>query len=128
MQEELWWPFICRVGQNRIYTLDTTVYLVISLPKLPYINRIYVVLANPIYLSHMLRKDPPLQRLATACELLLCMSCMGDRVYKYARACQVHHIHNTTHSLTHSLTHALTHSRTHALIYTHACAATGHGL
>jgi hypothetical protein len=25
-----------------------TVYLVISLPKIPYINRIYMVLANPI--------------------------------------------------------------------------------
>jgi hypothetical protein len=36
-----------RVGQNRIYTPCTTVYLVISLPKTPYINRIYVVLANP---------------------------------------------------------------------------------
>jgi len=26
-----------------------TVYLVISLPKIPYIHRIYMVLANPIY-------------------------------------------------------------------------------
>ena len=36
-----------RVGQNRIYTPYTTVYLVISLPKLPYIHRTYMVLANP---------------------------------------------------------------------------------
>jgi hypothetical protein len=36
-----------RVGQNRIYTPYMTVYLVISLPKLPYIHRIYMVLANP---------------------------------------------------------------------------------
>ena len=27
-----------RVGQNRMYTLYMTVYLVISLPKIPYIN------------------------------------------------------------------------------------------
>ena len=37
---------ICRVGQNRIYTPYMTVYLVISLPKIPYIHRIYMVLAN----------------------------------------------------------------------------------
>jgi hypothetical protein len=38
---------MCRVGQNRIYTPYVTVYLVISLPKIPYIQRIYMVLANP---------------------------------------------------------------------------------
>ena len=40
---------IQRVGQNRIYTPYMTVYLVISLPKIPYIHRIYMVLANPLY-------------------------------------------------------------------------------
>jgi hypothetical protein len=40
---------IPRVGQNRIYTPYMTVYLVISLPKLPYIHRIYMVLANPTH-------------------------------------------------------------------------------
>jgi len=38
---------ICRVGQNRIYTYIYTVYLVISKPKIPYVHRIYMVLANP---------------------------------------------------------------------------------
>jgi hypothetical protein len=33
---------MCRVGQNRIYTYIYTVDLVISLPKLPYIHRIYI--------------------------------------------------------------------------------------
>jgi len=37
----------CRVGQNRIYTYIYTVYLVISKPKIPYVHRIYMVLANP---------------------------------------------------------------------------------
>ena len=32
---------MCRVGQNRIYTPYMTVYLVISLPKILYIHRIY---------------------------------------------------------------------------------------
>ena len=41
--------YMTRVGQNRIYTPYTTVYLVISLPKIPYVHRIYMVLANPIY-------------------------------------------------------------------------------
>jgi hypothetical protein len=36
-----------RVGQDRIYTPYMTVYLVISLPKIPWIHRIYMVLANP---------------------------------------------------------------------------------
>ena len=37
---------MCRVGQNRINTPFMTVFLVISLPKIPYIHRIYMVLAN----------------------------------------------------------------------------------
>jgi hypothetical protein len=37
---------IRRDGQNRIYTLYMTVYLVISLLKILYIHRIYMVLAN----------------------------------------------------------------------------------
>jgi hypothetical protein len=37
-----------RVGQNRIITPYMTVYLVISLPKIPYTHRIYMVLAKPI--------------------------------------------------------------------------------
>jgi len=41
--------FISRVGQNRIYAPYMAVYLVISLPNVPYMHRIYMVLANPIY-------------------------------------------------------------------------------
>ena len=40
---------IYRVGQNRIYTPYMTVYLVISLPKIPYVHRVYIVLANPTH-------------------------------------------------------------------------------
>ena len=40
---------ISRAGQNRIYTPYMTVYLLISLPKIPYTNRIYMVLANPTH-------------------------------------------------------------------------------
>jgi hypothetical protein len=36
-----------RVGQNRIYTPYITVYLKKRLLKIPYIHRIYMVLANP---------------------------------------------------------------------------------
>jgi negative regulator of sigma E activity len=38
-----------RVGQNRIYTPYMAVYLVIPLPKIPYMHRIYMVLTNSIY-------------------------------------------------------------------------------
>ena len=38
-----------RVGQNRIYAPYMTVYLVFSLPKLPFVHRIFMVLANPKY-------------------------------------------------------------------------------
>jgi len=38
-----------RVGQNRIYTPYMTVYLVISLPKIPYIHRIYIYIYIYIY-------------------------------------------------------------------------------
>jgi len=36
-----------RVGQNRIYTPYMTIYLIESLPKIPYMHRMYMVLANP---------------------------------------------------------------------------------
>ena len=41
---------IYRVGQNRKYMYKYTVYLVISKLKIPYVHRIYMVLANPRYI------------------------------------------------------------------------------
>ena len=54
---ELWCPgvcmcvlmCICEVGQNCIYSLYMTVYLVVSLPQIPYLHRIYMVLADQMY-------------------------------------------------------------------------------
>ena len=46
--------FICRVGQNCICTPYMTAHLAISLPKVPYIHRIYMVLAY-LYLFVVLR-------------------------------------------------------------------------
>jgi len=34
-----------------VYTPYMTVYLVISLPKIPYVHRRYMVLANPVCLQ-----------------------------------------------------------------------------
>jgi hypothetical protein len=42
---------IYRVGQNGIYAPYMIVYLVISLPKIPYKHRTYMVLANPTYIQ-----------------------------------------------------------------------------
>ena len=41
---------IYRAGRNRMYAPYTTVYWVNSLPKIPYVYRIYMVLANPKYI------------------------------------------------------------------------------
>jgi len=41
--------YMCRVGQNCIYTPYMTVYFVISLPEVPYMYPMYMVLANPMY-------------------------------------------------------------------------------
>ena len=38
-------------GQNRIYAPYMTVYLVISLPRIPCMHHIHVVMANPTYCS-----------------------------------------------------------------------------
>jgi hypothetical protein len=36
-------PYVCRVGQNRIYTPYMTVCFMLSLPKFPYIHRIVYI-------------------------------------------------------------------------------------
>ena len=38
---------LCRVGHNRVYAPYMTVYLVVSLPKIPCIHCVCTVLANP---------------------------------------------------------------------------------
>ena len=43
--------YICRVGQNRMYTPYLTVYLAISLPKTPYINRTGIHGSGQLYTS-----------------------------------------------------------------------------
>ena len=55
---------MCRFGQNHIYTPYMTIYLVVSLSKVPYINRIYIIMANPMYVCWRGR----------GCVLILCLS------------------------------------------------------
>jgi len=48
----VWYDQNCnmmRVGQNRMHKPYMTVYLVVSLPRIPYIHRYYMVLANATY-------------------------------------------------------------------------------
>ena len=47
---------VFRVGQNRIYTRYMTVYLVISLPKTPFIHT-YMALASPTCVSKILKAE-----------------------------------------------------------------------
>jgi len=77
---------ISRVGQNHIYTPFMTVYLMISLPKIPYIHRIYMVLANPTYLvscyNAMLEVRTHIAAWALGCfiqTLLLCLSSLAGK-------------------------------------------------
>jgi len=71
---------VLRVGQNRIYTSYMTVYMVISLPKLPYTHRIYMVLANPT--SSSLHQTIRLGRLCVwrslnlPSQLCMCVVCL----------------------------------------------------
>jgi len=60
-----------RVGQNSIYTPYMTVYLVISLPKIPYTHRIHMVLANPVCLRNFISTAPTDMRLLLRQLLLL---------------------------------------------------------
>jgi hypothetical protein len=46
---------ISRVGQNRIYTPEMTVYSMIFLPIVPCMHRIYMVLAKPMYKAALIR-------------------------------------------------------------------------
>jgi hypothetical protein len=56
---------MCRAGHNRLDTPYMTVYLMKSLPKLPYIHGKYMVLANPthVYINLLLTTSmTPLQQ------------------------------------------------------------------
>jgi len=50
-----------RVGQNRVYTPYMTVYLVISLPKVLCIRRMYMVLASPTHGAHAAEAMPTIK-------------------------------------------------------------------
>jgi len=68
-------PQMWRVGQNRIYTYIYTVYLVISKQKLPYVHRIYMVLANPtdvpfVIAAHFFRMGKQMMNNQTVCTFL----------------------------------------------------------
>ena len=55
-----------RVGKNCIHTQHMTVYLVISLPKIPFMHRIYMVLASPVH-EEIVRWEPPLSNAKDSC-------------------------------------------------------------
>jgi hypothetical protein len=92
-----------RVDQNRIYTPYMTVFLVISLPKIPYVHRIYMVLANPKH-SPKLLCNFPVSRSDTY------------RAYTHVHTYKYTHIHKyaRTHTRTHTRAHTHTYINTHA--------------
>ena len=77
---------MCRVGQNRIYTPYMTVYLVTSLPKIPYIHRIYMVLANP---NNVRKQSQTLKSPKPQTELPICSyACGAARAFRITRIFQ----------------------------------------
>ena len=70
-----------RVGQNRVYTTYMTVYLVISLPKIPCIHRVYMILANPTH-------GPHFSACKASAHLVLFVAKVFDSLVVYER---VHH-------------------------------------
>jgi len=68
--------YMYRVGQNHIYTSYMTVYLVIFLPKIPYIHRIYIRLWPTLYIKYV--GD-------SICTLLVCLQTL-----KYRAAVAIH--------------------------------------
>jgi hypothetical protein len=45
---------MCRVGQYRLYTPYTAVYLLISLPRKTFVHRVYMAMANPTYMTTLI--------------------------------------------------------------------------
>ena len=139
-----------RVGQNRIYTPCMTVYSVISLPKIPYIHRIYMVLANPTYmhthtsthaihtfahtLTHSLVNTHMITSAQTHTHTHLCThSNIQMHIYTIAHSHVLLQVvallphppeHTHTHKHTHTNTHTHTHTRTYTCTNTHNCTLT----
>ena len=116
---------ISRVGQNRIYTPYMTVYLLISLHKIPYIHRIYMVLANPSHISVCTNVASLYHHLnhlnygwfrAQRHALLNLSSCLC--VLACVQACiatDLHRAHSQTHINTHTRMQTNTHTRKYTL-------------
>jgi hypothetical protein len=68
---------VSRVGQNRIYTPYMAVYLVISLPRIVYIHRIYTVMANSSHeLSSCHEAHAPNKHALCVCLCLCVFMCL----------------------------------------------------
>ena len=104
-----------RVGQDRVYTPYMTVYLVISLPKIPYIHRMYRVLANPTHARYG----------AGGQAYVLCRS-SGNWPQPEARA-SVRSNHEPYRTKSHTVPRAIYRTKSHtvqrAIPYIHQCSA-----
>ena len=99
-----------RVGQDCLYTPCMTVYFVVFLPKIPYMHRVYMVLANPMFSSLKVRTHK-------------CTSWLNAqpqaRVHMQAHV----HMHACTHTHTHTYTHSfVAYTRKQAHVYVRASA------
>jgi len=102
-----------RVGQKRMYTPYMTVYFVKPLPKVPYIHRVYMVLANPTC-----------KGTSRPCSACICHHILAAHVYDSNTVNATHmHAHTFTYTHVHTLAQTHTHKSVqtcaHALMYTH---------
>jgi len=112
-----------RVGQNRIYAPYMTVYMVISVPKIPYMHYIYMVLANPTQQTlcpHLCLCVCEQFVLSKYTHTTVC-ACKGtSHAGKHTRnMCMC--IHTQTRAHTHTHTHTYTHTHTQTHIHKHKC-------
>ena len=110
-----------------------TVYFVISLPKIPYIHHIYMVLANPklywrckcMYSDAKVQSQVQSQVRHTCCRCWYKSSKHAHRASRVHRAC-VQRKDWQTHKLIHTFAHACTYAHTCMHACSHACIHTCH--
>ena len=134
---------MCRVGHDNLYIPYLTVYLVISLPKIPYIHCIFIGLGDPAYVQApricMVIANPTYVQAPRRILSVICSSWRQTIYFHSLLMCKQQHMQNVAscfdlqgsfhlfpfcstskHIQTHSHTHAhTTHTHTHIHTHTH---------
>ena len=110
--------YIFRFGQDCMYTPNMTVYLVLSLPKLPYIHHLhlYIWFWPTLYISMCTSKIT----YRVYMHMYAHTSLPSTRVNTTRTFTHAHtHLHNLTRKPTHTQAHTHSHTQTHTHTYIH---------